>query len=194
MKDRVPLYPGRVKLVPVAGQENTYDMVRADEPRVEGTPINKASLLKDATAALFGLGTDAVPDEVLAKIKELLDGLLTTANSKARIQTGSYTGTGTYGASNPCSLTFDFVPQAIIVYGAVPVKYDYDATSFTFASKNVTTTRAFIGTSSGEIKAEDLYFNFLEKKVTFYVNFVGDDAAKYQCNKSGVKYGYICFG
>lgn len=28
----------------------------------------------------------------------------------AKIQTGSYVGTGTYGASNPCSLTFDFTP------------------------------------------------------------------------------------
>ena len=39
--DRVPKYPGRVKLVPVPGQENTYDMIRVDEPIVEGTPINK---------------------------------------------------------------------------------------------------------------------------------------------------------
>lgn len=40
--DRVPTYPGRVKLTPVSGQANTYDMVRADEPVEEGTPINKA--------------------------------------------------------------------------------------------------------------------------------------------------------
>lgn len=64
MQDRVSLYPGRVKLVPVPGQENTYDMVRADSPTQEGTPLNKDTLLKDATAALFGLGSDAVPDDV----------------------------------------------------------------------------------------------------------------------------------
>jgi hypothetical protein len=40
--DRVPTYPGRVKLTPVSGQANTYDMVRADEPIEVGTPINKA--------------------------------------------------------------------------------------------------------------------------------------------------------
>lgn len=39
--DRVPTYPGRVTLTPVDGQANTYDMVRADAPREEGTPINK---------------------------------------------------------------------------------------------------------------------------------------------------------
>lgn len=68
MKDRVPLYPGRVKLVPVSGQENVYDMTRADQPTQQGDPLNKATLLKDATAALFGLSTDAVPDDVLAYV------------------------------------------------------------------------------------------------------------------------------
>ena len=40
--DRIPTYPGRVKLTPVSGQTNTYDLVRADQPIEEGTPINKA--------------------------------------------------------------------------------------------------------------------------------------------------------
>lgn len=68
MKDRIPLYPGRVKLNPVSGQPNTFDMVRADDPTQAGTPLKKSSLLKDATAALYGLGTGAVPDDVLAEI------------------------------------------------------------------------------------------------------------------------------
>lgn len=38
------------------------------------TFLNKANLLKDTTAALFGLGTNAVPDDALAAIKNLLDG------------------------------------------------------------------------------------------------------------------------
>lgn len=42
VKDRVPTYPNRVKLTPVSGQVNTYDMVRADAPIVEGTQLNKA--------------------------------------------------------------------------------------------------------------------------------------------------------
>ena len=66
MNDRVPRYPGRVKLTPVAGQANTFDMARADEPTQEGTPLNKANLLRDATAAMFGLSATTVPDEVLA--------------------------------------------------------------------------------------------------------------------------------
>ena len=36
------------------------------------------------------------------------------AVNAVKIETGSYMGTGTYGSSNPCSLTFDFSP--ILVY------------------------------------------------------------------------------
>ncbi len=75
MKDRIPLYPGRVTLNPVSGQPNTFDLVRADQPTQEGTPLNKASLLKDTTAALFGLGTDAVPDDVLLQISAFKNNL-----------------------------------------------------------------------------------------------------------------------
>ena len=64
MQDRVPTYPGRVKLIPVLGQENTYEMVRVDEPTQEGTPLNKANLLKDPVAKMYGLSELAVPNDV----------------------------------------------------------------------------------------------------------------------------------
>lgn len=64
MTDRQPLHPGRVKLVPVAGQENVYDMVRADEALVPGTELKKATLLSDDTAAMFGMGSEAVPNDI----------------------------------------------------------------------------------------------------------------------------------
>ena len=41
--------------------------------------------------------------------------VLFTGMGFAKIQTGSYAGTGTYGSDNPCSLTFDFVPKAVII-------------------------------------------------------------------------------
>lgn len=65
MQDRVPLYPGRVTLTPVDGLTNTYDMARADEPTQEGTPLNKATFLKDSTASFIGLPNTALPDDAL---------------------------------------------------------------------------------------------------------------------------------
>lgn len=71
MKDRVSATPGRMLITPENGQPAFYATVElADNPSVEGTPLNKANLLTDATAALFGLGSDAVPDEVLGIMGE----------------------------------------------------------------------------------------------------------------------------
>ena len=42
---RVPANAGRVILAPVSGQENTYDMIRADNPTVTGTAINRDLLM-----------------------------------------------------------------------------------------------------------------------------------------------------
>lgn len=117
MKDRIPKYPGRVTLTPVEGQANTFDMVRADEPEQEGTPLNKTTLLTDETASLFGLGEDATVDGVLS----LIPGMVNTA---AKIATGSYVGTGKYGSANPVTLTFDFEPKFLFVTSTSGVGFD----------------------------------------------------------------------
>lgn len=73
MKDRIPTYAGRVKLIPVPNQPNTYDAVRADEPVQEGTPLNKQTLLNSEVEEEYGLGEDATPSDVFLAIKEKLD-------------------------------------------------------------------------------------------------------------------------
>ena len=42
----------------------------------------------------------------------------------ARIETGSYVGTGTYGADNPNSLTFGFAPKLFSIYGGRYISLD----------------------------------------------------------------------
>ena len=64
MKDRVSLYPGRIRLNPVEGQDNVYDLVRADEPIEEGTPLNKVNILKDSTIQKYINANLNVPDDV----------------------------------------------------------------------------------------------------------------------------------
>lgn len=68
MRDRIPTYPGRIKLTPVKNQANTYDLERADEPLQEGTPLNKSALLNDETAQKFGLSEEATINDVLSII------------------------------------------------------------------------------------------------------------------------------
>ena len=77
--------------------------------------FSKEQTLTAATAALVGLGADATPDQVFAKLKGLLDAAGSHADTKAQIEVKSYIGTGTYGVSNPCSLTFSFVPDLVLI-------------------------------------------------------------------------------
>lgn len=71
MRNRIPTYPGRVRLVPVAGMENTYDLIRADEATDEGTPLNKSTLLTDGTAkALRLVQEDPTVDDALFRLSD----------------------------------------------------------------------------------------------------------------------------
>lgn len=116
MDDRIPTRPGRMLLTPENGAAPFYaTLERADQPTQAGTQLNKNSLLKDATAALYGLGSDAVPDDVLALLKPLVDSAQNSADVRAKIEMGSYVGTGTYGQNHPNSLTFDFEPAVLIM-------------------------------------------------------------------------------
>lgn len=89
MKDRIPLYPGRVKLTAVAGQPGIYDMVRADEATEQGTPLSKATLLDDDTAESYGLNKDtAVPNDAF----KLINGLLVGANRYVTVKVQTEAG------------------------------------------------------------------------------------------------------
>lgn len=86
MKDRVPGSPGRVLITPEGGGAAFYaTMARADNPIQEGDPLNKATLLTDETAALFGLGANSLPTDVLAAIKLMLDSKAVTTTLTATI-------------------------------------------------------------------------------------------------------------
>ena len=74
--------------------------------QVDGV-YSQQQVLTDATKTLYGLGSSAVPDDVFSWI----------AQETSRIEIGTYVGTGTYGADNPSSLTFDFVPKAVFMIG-----------------------------------------------------------------------------
>ena len=85
---------------------------------VQGTKLNKASLLKDATAVSFGKTSVAVPDDIFKAIKGLFDTQETKINVKCGFDVGTYTGTGIVGSdseSTKCKHTFSIVPQLVLI-------------------------------------------------------------------------------
>ena len=84
MQDRTPKYPGRVKLVPVSGQENTYDMTRADEPDDTGTPFNKRTMIQDSTGRFLRLPvSNPFVDDALRHMPDRIEPIGTVKTSPA---------------------------------------------------------------------------------------------------------------
>lgn len=55
--------------------------------------------------------------QINSGVNSEISDVLAQLSTKAKIQTGSYVGTGTYGADNPCSLTFDLTPKFFCIAG-----------------------------------------------------------------------------
>lgn len=91
--------------------------VNAGGWQVRGNDLNKASLLKDATASLYGKGTAATVDDILAAIRPLITTAQSTAEGRVLVDTYSYVGDGVSGetSSKPHGCTFAFVPKLYVV-------------------------------------------------------------------------------
>ena len=280
MRDRVPRYPGRVKLTPVSGQANVYDMERADSPTQEGDPINKSTLLRDSTAALYSLGANATPNDVFAEIRNyveatlnvpagtedpaayldnLLDEYIAKKKDKSvgfvcltfatvhpilgenkyiakvnvilqdyvsieavsyangsshnvakkftrskyngvwgewrnedRVETGRYTGTGTYGSKDPNSLTFSFKPKLFLISmdGTQLLHGNSYSESGTFGCLWGALTESYKSISVGRFNLFNV--KAVNKTVYWYVDS-GKDAGD-QLNAIGTIYNYIAIG
>lgn len=101
---------------------------------------------------------------------------------KARVQVVSYVGTGTYGDSNPSSLTFDFVPKVIIVSGFYNT-YSYGM----ILSPQTGTGVSLLGSDRGYVYKVTCKAN--DKVVSWYAKNRGD-----QLNASGIKYVAVAIG
>lgn len=99
------------------------------------------------------------------------------------IETGSYVGTGTYGESNPNTLTFGFTPKlVIIVAGEAPL--DQMGTFVYNAPYGV----SFYGLSQSHLISVVLTWG--ENTVQFY----NTDTAGRQLNQNGITYYYVAIG
>ena len=104
-----------------------------------------------------------------------------------KIATGSYTGTGTYGADNPCSLTFNFSPTLVIVS--------------CWRAASSMTNRSVVGifvrddhgmriTQNTNYASRILYAAWAETSLSWYSVDGEDD----QLNYDGTTYHYIALG
>ena len=103
--DRVPTYAGRIKLTPVAGQTDLFDMVRADEPTVEGTPLDKATFDSIIQSRLTGRYYTPSYSRVVATTTTINSNPIPASgwveNGETKATNGQYITTASESQSNP---------------------------------------------------------------------------------------------
>lgn len=108
---------------------------------------------------------------------------------KARVQVVSYVGTGTYGSSNPNSLTFDFVPKLVLV----ALSKDKSNNPNVRPEPNDGWRNMFLwihGMAMTGMSQSTIYFTNDGKKLSWYAsNYAGS-----QCNESGSVYTAVAIG
>lgn len=131
---------------------------------------SKTDIITTETLSQLGLSADKLPNDAFQQIKTLIDNVQTSADGKAKIQTGSYVGTGTHGSDNPCSLTFDFEPQIVII----------TAPHFT-----TNTTAQFIASYGGTVTCIPQTYknpngsNYTSTKTVIQYNLIGNNLTWY---------------
>jgi hypothetical protein len=167
-----------------------------------------AAKLVDGIVNSLKLATAAVITEKLA------DGAVTTAKlaesaideltlGKAKIKTGTYTGTGTSGTASPVSLTFEFVPKLVFIFAnekdTVNSKSTHAAAVFNclrLTSEYKTYGYHIMSTTSGGWYSGDLFAKLDGTTLTWYTSLSissgGEDESLNSNDVGG--YSYIALG
>lgn len=169
VRDRAVQYPSRYKLVLVEGTTDTYDFIPVPGTVAEaGTPINRA-LFEDLNGDI-------------AEAYNLADG-------RARIITGSYTGTGTYGEDNPNLLTFSFTPKLIIIQNYIESLGTGKCRGGIFIRDSQTGMVYHYAYSTSTMPISKVTITWGTNNIQWYGNDVSD-----QLNNEGIDYRYIAIG
>ena len=116
------------------------------------------------------------------KVEQALTWLM---NNRVRLVTGSYTGTGEYGPEHPTTLTFDFTPKLLFMYGNSP-HVTSRSSQFTLADPSITT---YLEPHAGNDNST-LHLIWTENSVSWY----NERDSGYQYNATGVEYHYVVIG
>lgn len=121
-------------------------------------------------------GKPKVVEQVITYLGQLGAGM-------TKIETGSYTGTGTYGSGNPNELTFDFEPKFIFISISDGTGY-YDSTRLFYVNG-----ASYMTNNSNNYNNEYWYCHatLTGTKISWYST---KDSTR-QCNFKGVTYRYI---
>lgn len=157
MRARQALNPGRIKLTFEDGSTKYAVMERADNPVVEGDPLNPYTLLKDETCTMLGGNPETmVPDDAF----QMLAALAASGGGSGDVgeledtafEVGTFTNSGagwnTFKFRQPFEGVPNVVCQAEDFDGIVQVK-SVTADGFLYCLRTLSTGSYYTGDSSG---------------------------------------------
>ena len=109
---------------------------------------------------------------------------------EARIATGSYVGTGTYGASNPNSLTFQVDPKLVIIRAQPPSSYDKDNMAIFIKPVLNSTSMSRMQKAAGQVLGATILCTWDKNTLTWYSTATQDE----QLNSRNATYYYLVIG
>ena len=173
--------------------------------------INKKALSSDITLSAVDVGAAAASHthalDALTGIlpvnkggtgQSSLEALLAALKQAGAVQivTGSYVGTGTFGADHPCSLTFDFSPKIVIVQQASALS-GFNSNScgsgFLWLAEQTSQNQSLNGSHSYSGSAS-LVFKLEGTQIRWYSEETGGYGLYYQGNVSGQTYNFLAIG
>lgn len=99
-KDRIPKHPGRIRLVPVEGQQNTFDLTKADEPTEPGTALNREAFNSIIHSRLTGRYYTPTATRTIATQRTITVNPIPSSGWLNTTLTGATSGEYTITASN----------------------------------------------------------------------------------------------
>ena len=208
MQDRIPTHAGRVVLTPVTGQLNTFDLVRADDPTQQGTPLNTLNLMSNTASATILTLAGVEPTNLSEAFIQLCKVLYPLKKNAVGIIADSYVGTGysyhagsgtvgnkTYGSLTDTLISIDalFTPLLIIIQ-----KDDKPQLSGTDGAYVFLTPVEKAGSSVPSFHGVEFSWDEYNLTITHttYKSPDSSGAVEYNCglNDSGKTYNYIVIG
>ena len=143
------------------------------------------------------VGTDPVLMEDFNADNAKIDAALTAIKGgQLKMATGSYLGGGEHGSANPNSLSFDFVPYAVIIRKLYEVKLNPSGMGAVLIRPMSSVAMEMYSAGDGATTRR-LNMAWGDKSVSWWTDvYAGNDshAANWQLNSDGEAYYYTAFG
>lgn len=153
----------------------------------------------DTALANLNQRIDTAVADAEQRLNAIIDQMRTTM---PHVQIGSYVGTGTYGAANPNTLTFDFTPKMLFF---VDTSNDTELATlrYTVFAMYPSTAGDWLSGYSDNVAYGRNRVTWGDKSISWYADFLySDNSAGYQTsagpstqrNEAGTTYHYIAIG